>query len=55
MFQNNAGAFFEFATDPANEDQMVKLGLKEAPDQEYVPYVAEKEAAEPPAPQEAGE
>lgn len=27
MFGNDAGAFFEFATDPKNEQEMVKLGL----------------------------
>lgn len=30
-FGNDAGAFFEFATDPANSDEMVKLGLADAP------------------------
>ncbi len=31
MFENDAGAFFEFATNPANDEKMVELGLKEAP------------------------
>ena len=31
LFDNDAGAFFEFATDPKNEEQMVQMGLKEAP------------------------
>jgi phage internal scaffolding protein len=31
MFDNDAGAFFEFATNPANDEKMVELGLKEAP------------------------
>lgn len=56
MFQNNAGTFLEFATNPENESKMVELGLKEAPP--YVretPKEAENKAAEPPAPQEAGE
>ena len=30
-FDNDAGAFFEFATDPANDEKMVEMGLKEAP------------------------
>ena len=31
MFHNDAGEFFEFATNPANEEKMVELGLKAAP------------------------
>jgi phage internal scaffolding protein len=31
MFNNDAGDFFEFATNPANDEKMVELGLKEAP------------------------
>lgn len=31
MFNNNAGEFFEFATDPANADKMVDLGLAPSP------------------------
>lgn len=31
MFSNNAGEFFEFATDPANADKMVELGLAPSP------------------------
>ena len=31
MFENDAGAFFEFATDPKNDEKMVQMGLKEAP------------------------
>ena len=37
MFENDAGAFFEFATDPANDDKMVELGLKEAPPSPSIP------------------
>ncbi|AGT39920.1 portal protein [Marine gokushovirus] len=55
MFQNNAGTFLEFATNPQNENKMIELGLKEAPVQEETPIKAERKAAEPPAPQEAGE
>lgn len=56
MFGNDAGEFFEFATNPENDSKMVELGLKEAPE---VPVTEAKDpaksAAEPPAPQEAGE
>ncbi len=31
MFSNDAGEFFEFATDPANAEKMVALGLAKAP------------------------
>ena len=31
MFQNDAGAFFEFATNPNNDEKMVELGLRAAP------------------------
>jgi phage internal scaffolding protein len=31
MFDNDAGAFFEFATNPENAEKMVELGLAEAP------------------------
>lgn len=31
-FNNDPGAFFEFVTDPANIDEMVKLGLAVAPE-----------------------
>lgn len=31
QFNNDPGEFFEFATDPANSEKMVELGLKEAP------------------------
>lgn len=31
QFANDPGAFFEFATDPANADQMVALGLANPP------------------------
>jgi SHS2 domain-containing protein len=56
MFQNNAGTFLEFATNPENENKMIELGLREAPIVPYVePVKAEKKAAEPPAPQQAGE
>ena len=30
-FQNDAGVFYEFATNPRNEDAMVEMGLMEAP------------------------
>lgn len=31
MFENDAGKFFEFATNPENDAKMIELGLKEAP------------------------
>lgn len=31
MFNNDPGEFFEFATNPDNDEKMIKLGLKEAP------------------------
>lgn len=57
MFGNDAGTFFEFATNPENEETMVKLGLKAAPIvmEETKPKASKKEATEPPAPQEVGE
>ena len=55
MFQNNAGTFLEFATNPENNDKMIELGLKEAPVQEEPAYQAENKAAEPPAPLDKGE
>lgn len=55
MFQNNAGTFLEFATNPENNSKMIELGLKEASVQEERPVEAKNNAAEPPAPQEAGE
>jgi hypothetical protein len=55
MFQNNAGTFLEFATNPENENKMIELGLKEAPVQEEQPIKAENKAAEPPAPLDKGE
>lgn len=56
MFGNDAGTFFEFATNPENEQKMIELGLKEAPVvTEATPKTAKKEASEPPAPQQAGE
>lgn len=30
-FANDPGAFFEFATDPSNHDEMVRMGLANAP------------------------
>lgn len=56
MFNNDPGEFFEFATDPKNSEKMVNLGLKEAPVvTEEEAKKSAKDAAEPPAPQEAGE
>lgn len=53
QFSNNAGLFFEFATNPKNSEEMVKMGLKKAP--EIVEEATKKSASAPPAPQEAVE
>ena len=45
MFNNNPGDFFEFATDPANADKMVELGL--APSPAPVMETPEKAAEQP--------
>lgn len=57
QFGNDAGVFFEFATDPKNKQKMIQMGLAEAP---FVPVedvmeVDTKSESAPPAPQEAGE
>jgi phage internal scaffolding protein len=52
QFANDPGEFFEFATNPANEEAMINMGLKEAP---VEAPKEDKVAAEPPAPQQAGE
>jgi len=53
QFSNNAGLFFEFATNPKNSEEMIKMGLKKAP--ENVVEATIKSESAPPAPQEAGE
>ena len=53
QFNNNAGLFFEFATNPKNSEEMIKMGLKKAP--ELTEEVPTKSASAPPAPQEAVE
>lgn len=55
MFSNDAGAFFEFATNPENAAEMVKLGLAEAPEVVEEAPIRKDSPSEPPAPQEAGE
>ena len=57
QFGNNAGAFFEFATDPKNSEKMIQMGLKKAPENiiEDVVEATKKSEIAPPAPQEAGE
>lgn len=55
MFGNDAGAFFEFATDKKNAEEMVKLGLAEAPVIVEEVSSRKESPAEPPAPLEAGE
>jgi len=53
QFNNNAGLFFEFATNPKNSEKMVEMGLAQAPQKEL--EVSTKSDPAPPAPQEAGE
>lgn len=53
QFNNNAGLFFEFATNPKNSEEMIKMGLKKAP--VIVEEATTKSETAPPAPQEAGE
>ena len=36
-FKNNAGVFFEFATNPDNKNDMIKMGLREPDITEVVP------------------
>ena len=57
QFGNNAGAFFEFATNPKNSEKMIEMGLKEAPYKvmKNVVEATTKSESAPPAPQEAGE
>ena len=54
QFNNNAGLFFEFATDPKNKKEMIEMGLAEAPIENVLEVHTKSETA-PPAPQEAGE
>jgi translation elongation factor EF-G len=53
QFNNNAGLFFEFATDPKNKEKLIEMGLAKAPDTEV--EVTPKSESAPPAPQEAVE
>lgn len=53
QFNNNAGLFFEFATNPKNAEEMVKMGL--AKPLETAREEPAKSETAPPAPQEAGE
>ena len=53
QFNNNAGLFFEFATNPKNKEEMIQMGLAKAPDS--VVEVTPKSEFAPPAPQEAVE
>lgn len=57
QFGNDAGVFFEFATNPKNKEKMIELGLAEAPVKETKMVVEATKESEnaPPAPQEAGE
>ncbi|AXH76253.1 MAG: internal scaffolding protein [Microviridae sp.] len=53
QFNNNAGLFFEFATNPKNKEEMIQMGLAKAPETKV--EVTPKSESAPPAPQEAGE
>ncbi|MDC3347583.1 hypothetical protein OAW32_03265 [bacterium] len=53
QFNNNAGLFFEFATDPKNSEEMIKMGLKKAPI--IVEEATPKSDPAPPTPPEAVE
>lgn len=53
QFDNNAGLFFEFATNPKNKEKMIEMGLAEAP--EPVVEVTPKSDPAPPAPVEETE
>ena len=60
QFGNDAGVFFEFATNPKNKEEMIKMGLAEAPQVVAEPVnnvqeVDTKSESAPPAPHEAGE
>ena len=57
QFGNNAGLFFEFATDPKNSEKMMEMGLKARPikEDQIVEGATTKSENAPPAPQEAGE
>ena len=54
QFDNNAGVFFEFATDPKNKEEMIKMGLAKAPqsDERTVREEPAKSESAPPTPNE---
>lgn len=47
-FANNPGDFFEFASNPENVDEMIKLGLAEPAAGQKSPEVIEQKPVEPP-------
>ena len=53
QFNNDAGLFFEFATNPKNKEEMIEMGLAKAPD--TVVEVTPKSDPAPPAPPVEGE
>ena len=53
QFSNNAGLFFEFATNPKNKEEMIQMGLAKAP--ETMVEVTPKSDPAPPTPSEEGE
>ena len=55
MFDNDAGEFFEFATDPKNEQKMIQMGLKAVPPSSEKTSSGSAEKAEKPASDIAGD
>ena len=59
-FKNNAGVFFEFATNPDNKNDMIKMGLREPDITEVVPPKSSVDTTKQPvetpdSPSEVGE
>ena len=57
QFGNNAGIFFEFATDPKNKEKMIEMGLAKAPvpKDKMVREEPKKSETAPPTSPEEGE
>jgi phage internal scaffolding protein len=58
QFSNNAGIFFEFATNPKNKEKMIEMGLSKAPagkSPAKVEEVTTESDSAPPAPLEKAE
>lgn len=48
QFQNDAGQFFKFASDPANKDQLIKMGLANPEPSVAMPTETESSSVETP-------